>query len=395
MKNQQMQMTHYNAYHLEDAGPQEESNIRIISRIEEFPLRLCCLNKKAISTDTIIVGYTMKASREEDFSKRGAFPMYPTENGLIFMPLMFDLPIPSQLQEVDIVLHKATDEIVSIELSNSSESSYKVTYSRGMQELERYVERHPECCIIDPLKSIFPVLDRIKIQQVLGGLAELRVPGHHTVRGPHFIKVDNFDNLDLEQRLLEAKLSLPSIVKPQVACGVADAHNMAIVFRVEDFKDLQVPLPAIVQEYVDHSSTIFKFYVLGEKVFYAVKKSIPNADVLIKLYEDKAILFDSLKSLPTARESQQPGIGVQSKSNDESIDLEVVACAATLLRKLLDLTIFGFDVVIQEGSGDYVIVDVNYLPSFKEVPDNVAIPAFWDAIYSSYDSRRRNQATSV
>lgn len=43
---------------------------------------------------------------------------------------------------------------------------------------------------------------------------------------------------------------------------------------------------------------------------------------------------------------------------------------------------------IQEGSGDHVIVDVNYLPSFKEIPDDVALPAFWDAIKSSYESRK-------
>lgn len=44
---------------------------------------------------------------------------------------------------------------------------------------------------------------------------------------------------------------------------------------------------------------------------------------------------------------------------------------------------------IQEGSNDHVIVDLNYLPSFKEVPDSVAIPAFWDAIKNSYESRKR------
>lgn len=40
------------------------------------------------------------------------------------------------------------------------------------------------------------------------------------------MQVNNFNELDLVQRLSEAKLSLPSIVKPQVACGVASAHNM-------------------------------------------------------------------------------------------------------------------------------------------------------------------------
>lgn len=43
------------------------------------------------------------------------------------------------------------------------------------------------------------------------------------------MQVDNFNELNLIQRLSEAKLSLPSIVKPQVACGVADAHSMVLL----------------------------------------------------------------------------------------------------------------------------------------------------------------------
>jgi len=128
----------------------------------------------------------------------------------------------------------------------------------------------------------------------------------------------------------------------------------AIIFRVEDFKDLNIPLPAIVQvstkvlcqvwfdflvlysgttdiwinerslivyakletaeqwlvfvflivnsffflalqEYVDHSSNIFKIYVLGERLFYAVKNSIPNVNVLTKSSERNELgplLFD-------------------------------------------------------------------------------------------------------
>lgn len=40
------------------------------------------------------------------------------------------------------------------------------------------------------------------------------------------LQVDSFNEPNLEQRLVEAKLSLPNIVKPQVACGVSDAHSM-------------------------------------------------------------------------------------------------------------------------------------------------------------------------
>jgi hypothetical protein len=55
----------------------------------------------------------------------------------MFLPLTFELPLSPQLQEVDIVLHKATDEIVSIELSSSTNFSERISYTSGMQELQR------------------------------------------------------------------------------------------------------------------------------------------------------------------------------------------------------------------------------------------------------------------
>ncbi|KAL3506964.1 hypothetical protein ACH5RR_032346 [Cinchona calisaya] len=361
----------------------ETSSSILINKLEELPLTVCHLNKKAESKENIlVVGYIMKPSREEDFAKRGAFPLYPTQDGLIFLPLNYELPIPAQLQQVDILLHKATDEIVDVEMSTASEFVNTIEYTKGMQELQRYIEHHLDCCVIDPFPNICPVLDRLKIQQILFGLENLCLKSCYKIRGPRFLKVESFKEPNLQDRLFEAKLSLPNIVKPQVACGVAVAHSMAIVFKMEDYKDLNVPLPAVVQEYVDHSSCLFKFYVLGEKVYYAIKKSTPNAATLMSLSEEgdlKPILFDSLKSLPIDKKNQQLEDGVNNAGNHQ-IDLELVTDAANWLRNVLNLTIFGFDVVIQEATGDHVVVDLNYLPSFKEVPDDVAVPAFWEAI---------------
>ncbi|KAK9151846.1 hypothetical protein Syun_010155 [Stephania yunnanensis] len=376
----------------DDVVESEKENLRLlyIGKLEELPFIICRFSRKGRGDGILSVGYVMKPSREKDFAKRGAFPMYPTQNGLIFVPLALDFPLAFQMQEVDAVIHKATDEITSVELSTSSEHSIKVTFSNGMKELERYFQGHPGCCIIDPLNKIYPVLDRLRIQQILLRLEDLNMVGRSRIRGPHFLKIDDFKDPSLAKRLSEAKLSLPCIVKPQVACGVADAHSMGIVFQAEDFKDLQVPLPAVAQEYVDHSSLLFKFYVLGDRTFHAVKKSTPNADFFLSsCMEDglKPIIFDSLKSLPTAKDQQ---LGGQVESKVDNLDLELVTEAANWLRQLLDLTIFGFDVVIQEGSRDHVIVDVNYLPSFKEVPDDIAVPAFWEAIKTSCKSRSAN-----
>ncbi|MED6215747.1 hypothetical protein PIB30_000752 [Stylosanthes scabra] len=113
----------------------------------------------------------------EDFAKRGAFPLCPTQNGLMFVPLTPMLPLSTQLKDVDIVLHKATDEILSIE-------DDKITFRENIQELQGYLELHQDLCVIDPLKNIYPLLDRLKIQQILLGLEEINREGCHLIRGP-------------------------------------------------------------------------------------------------------------------------------------------------------------------------------------------------------------------
>uniref|UniRef100_A0A0A9CGC5 Uncharacterized protein n=1 Tax=Arundo donax TaxID=35708 RepID=A0A0A9CGC5_ARUDO len=131
-----------------------------------------------------------------------------------------------QLQEVDMVIHKVTDEIVKIDLNYSTNFPKGISFSAGMSEIIRFVEEQPDFCIIDPFKNIYPLLDRLQIQQILVRLQELGTEGKPKLRAPYSLKVDNFHDGELHKQLAAANLSFPLIVKPQVACGVADAHNM-------------------------------------------------------------------------------------------------------------------------------------------------------------------------
>ncbi|KAG0453742.1 hypothetical protein HPP92_025046 [Vanilla planifolia] len=198
--------------------------------------------------------------------QRGIFPMYPTENGLLFVPLTFELPLAQQLRRLDALLHKATDEIIQIDAS--SDFSKGTVFSPAFCELKRNIEDMPEFCVLDPLNNIYPLLDRHMIQNIICKLDGFTINGQFKIRAPRFLKVDTFEISSLKDGLSEASLSFPVIVKPQVACGVSDAHDMALVFKIEDFENLFVPLPAVIQEYVDHGSWLFKFYVLGDKVFH-------------------------------------------------------------------------------------------------------------------------------
>lgn len=49
-------------------GTENPSKI-FINKLEELPLIICHLNKKAMGKDVKTVGYLMKPSREEDFAK--------------------------------------------------------------------------------------------------------------------------------------------------------------------------------------------------------------------------------------------------------------------------------------------------------------------------------------
>lgn len=54
----------------------------------------------------------------------------------------------------------------------------------------------------------------------------------------------------------------------------------------------------------------------------------------------------SLKSLPTAQKEQESGDASHQEAKEHQMDLKLVTDAAKWLRKMLNLTIFGFDVVV-------------------------------------------------
>ncbi|KAH9296403.1 hypothetical protein KI387_039991, partial [Taxus chinensis] len=220
--------------------------VTTINKLQDLLIILCRLNKMALGDSIVVVGYVMKWTREKDFLKRGAFPILPTSNGLTFISINLDLLLIPQLQVVDLVLHKATDEIFSIDKDQSLSISEGVRFSDGIQQLQRYME-DMHYFMIDPVENIIPLLDRAATQIILQNLVEINDPRHCRIRTPNYLKISSFNEPDLAEKLDQAQLLLPAIVKPQISCGVSDAHIMAVIFKKEDFVDLPVPLPAVLQ----------------------------------------------------------------------------------------------------------------------------------------------------
>lgn len=70
--------------------------------------------------------------------QRRSLPAVPTSNDLAFVPLQTDRSMEAQLAVVDIVLHKATDEIVNVDTSlQTSDPADRIQYSDSIQRLQR------------------------------------------------------------------------------------------------------------------------------------------------------------------------------------------------------------------------------------------------------------------
>jgi hypothetical protein len=281
-----------------------------------------------------------------------------------------------------VILHKLTEEL----------DAHKCL--RGptkLDLLETYIAEHPSTVVIDPLTSVRNVVNRKRtclcLQAIQKRMAEACPFGQ-----PAFVVVEESslmsgpNHLDAEMR--SHGLSFPVICKPLEACGTANSHSMVIVFSPEGFADVKPPM--IVQQFVDHDATFLKVYVIDSEVMYSTRRSLPN-------YQDTknalvtsgtyVIPFDSRCPFPTLSDcgkipglsDKLPNTGTGSETGTgwrASSDLHSrIECAAQCISHEFGLTLFGFDIILPstkealDSETQMLVIDVNFFPSYKEVPD--------------------------
>ena len=85
--------------------------------------------------------------------------------------------------------------------------------------------------LVDPAAALQPIMDRAALIPHLEAAAlavrQLAIPA----RAPASALVNAFDPAATPRQLAAAGVGIPCIVKPQAACGVAEAHQMAFVLH--------------------------------------------------------------------------------------------------------------------------------------------------------------------
>lgn len=299
------------------------------------------------------------------------------DDGILFYPL--DLV---SIIKYDVIIHKLTDDL------ERSEPSDK------LRDLQRYISLNPDVILVDPLSSVSLVTSR---QRICECISDIEGPlmnsvdsgeSHQFIQPKHFIVENKMSNDEFVEQMHIHGVQFPIICKPVTACGTPLAHLMSVIVRIDDVMKLIKP-PCVVQQFLDHDSTLYKVYVLGEDVMVFRRPSLPDLDLNQPIV---SVEFDSRSNYPTLGDFYRADcdypipkstIMTGEKLNEKlPIPIHLFELAAHRMKGRFGLTLFGFDVILcypnqhspshstsDERVPEMVVVDVNFFPSYKEVPD--------------------------
>lgn len=187
-------------------------------------------------------------------------------------------------------------------------------------------------------------------------------------------------------------LSFPIIRKPVAACSLKDSHSMCLFYR-----PLQVVAGPdyILQQYIPHDGVLYKVYVVGDAIRVQLRPSLDAG-------------LDGEPHTFNSQAMKQAGAILPGSTLYNSATARLIAkqdrvlTFSKALQAELGLNLFGWDLIIESGTGKLYIIDVNYFPGFDEVDflnllcDLLEAPALAPApVSSSPNPPKSNQSLSI
>lgn len=181
-------------------------------------------------------------------------------------------------------------------------------------------------------------------------------------------RTQGFDMLGLqwpefELKWMGEKLEYPVIVKPIDACANDEAHWMTLLNKkpnsFDSFDD-----GYLVQKFHEHFGVLYKVYVIGESIEIVARPSISAREAV------PILRFNTHKFKATEGELSEEK-WMEAMRRLEGVR-GLVEEFAKELKKKLQLTWFGIDVIIPEINGEGLkaaVIDVNYMPGYDGIKD--------------------------
>lgn len=240
-----------------------------------------------------------------------------------------------------------------------------------LNKLLGYVNTYRNVKLVDPIENGIKLANRSLTLQ-LAKRCEF-ILNRKRIFVPNFVFLESNDTGYMREEIRKAGIKYPVISKQQTGiAGMTESHEMRIVFSEENVKDLQPP--CVVQEFRNHGGKMFKVYIIGDKFYTCEKPSVRN----LKAGNWETVLFDSTnitkgEYFPALHEQDPSYISFETSDQKELLDRNLISMLIRKLRSVLSFNILGIDIIIDEQTGNYGIVDLNYSPSFHCVSSHFPV----------------------
>jgi len=252
------------------------------------------------------------------------------------------------------IVHKMTDIILAAENGDAFKQAQ-------ITDLLAWEQSNTRSFLIDPLEKVKKLLHRGSVCDIVRQ-CHVHDTGGRSAAGPPFV-VLNADTVDKAGVLAAAGVQYPVLVKPMVAHGSREAHTIRIVFNDAGLENIALP-SYLVQHFVNHNAVLYKVFVIGNKHFTTKRPSIRDLDLSAEHDARQSITFDS--ALVSKATSASPLNIEGAVSAVTAVPNEGLLCSLLdEMRARFGLSLFGVDVVIENGSEDLYVVDVNYFPGYN------------------------------
>lgn len=250
------------------------------------------------------------------------------------------------------IIHKLSDVIVRADRGDESAKQACLAF-------KKYINQHRNVIMIDPLQNVEKLLDRYRQYKLIEESELGKADGVFT---PAFAELTSTDIQENIKKLKAAGVEFPFVCKPSLAHGLSYAHQMAIIFGEHGLKDITPP--CVAQTFIIHNAILYKLYVVGSSYFVIERPSLKN----FTAGNYPTIRFNSHDiSKPHSASSLTELDAVDEDCPIIKPDKECLDRIVDITRQKLGLNLFGIDVIIDNRTGRYAIIDMNAFPGYDGV----------------------------
>ncbi|XP_023930685.1 inositol-tetrakisphosphate 1-kinase [Lingula anatina] len=254
----------------------------------------------------------------------------------------------------DAIVHKLNDLVL---LADQGEQESIVQLNR----FQEYMKNHPNILLLDPFQNARRLLNRYEVCKLITDSEICK--GDSPIFIPEWAVVTSSDPVKCKKILEESNVTYPLVCKPLLA----ESHEMAIIFTEEGMKDVQPPY--VAQSFINHSAILYKLYVVGDELFFVQRPSLKN------FTPESATETDTI-FFHTFDVSKENSSVFLNKMDPEDQKNDLIQPRESHLRKITDsiratlgMDLLGIDVIIEDDTGRYAVIDVNAFPGYKGIPE--------------------------